>query len=316
MKRKRERLTSSSLILFILSILLSSFARADTTATLAPAPPQQAGFFHAAALTLDNQTAQTVRGLLLHPKDGGPSVYWPVVVPSGTKQQTIIPLPAMSISQPYDVHLLADDGPFAKPIATVTATINWPPDMARRDFLQPDYEEPHWPWTVKRDMILLLTLGALAMTATLLIGRRGRGNSQFAIRNPQSSRPVAAAPGSSVRQCSSAHQCSCARLAALIAILAATTLGALWYIHSLDPVVQGRVLLPTPAETNIVTISALHSTTWSAQADLAPIYQTQSELREDQLIIQPYEHLWLPMKSGDTRLFHRDRLDVRPAPAH
>ena len=271
-------------------------ARADTTATLTPAPSQNTGFFHAATLTLDNQTPQTIRSVLLHPKDGGPSVYWPVVVPAGTRGQTIIPLPAMSVSQPYDAYLLADDGPFAKPIATVTTTINLPPELVRRDFLQPDYEEPHWPWAVKRNVIIGLTLALLAMTAPLLIGRGGTPSSRVPSpesQTPPLSRPVASAPG------------SFARLAALVAILAATTLGALWYIHSLDPVVQGRVLAPTPAEANIITISALRSTTWSAHADLAPIYQTQSELRDDQLIIQPHEHVWLPLKSGETRLFRK-----------
>jgi hypothetical protein len=243
------------------------------TATLAPAPnaststPQSEPFFRPATLTLDNTTPHTVRAVLLQPGGGGPAIFWPCVVPPGTLQTVTVPLPPFSAAQPYAVNLLAKDSPHATPIAVAEATIEWPAELVRREFLTADYTPAYWPIDVKRNVVLLLTLGLLTLAATLLIRR-----------------PVW-------------------RIAAAIAVTTTVTVTTLVWLSAQPHVYEQQLPAVPGAGGEIIAVSALRSTQWSTDRPLVPVYQTMAEFRADPSIVHPGQSITLPLRAGQTRLF-------------
>jgi len=247
------------------------------TATLAPAPdlssptPPTDKFFHPATLTVENNSAYTIRAVLLKPVGGGPSIFWPCVMPmkSNPRNTVTLPLPAFSAAQPYVVNLLAEASPYAKPVAVAEATIDWPADLVRREFLSADVAPAHWPANAKRNAVLLLTLGLLAMAATLLIRRPAW------------------------------------RTAAALAVAAGVTIAVVAVLHAQPDVYEQR--LPASrvpgADGDIIAVSALRTTQWSSEKPLVPVYQTMAEFRADQSIIHPGRSITLPLRAGQTRLF-------------
>ena len=246
------------------------------TATLAPVPTSATeNFFQPATLTLNNATTHTIRAVLLKPTGGGPAIYWPCVVPANTQQIIKIPLPPFSASQPYAVYLLAEDSPHAAPLAAVDATIDWPIELVRREFLQANYEPARWPDDVKRNTALLLAMGLLAMASTLLI------------RKPAW------------------------RTAAALAVASGATVVIVVVLYSQPNVHEQR--LPAGrvpgAGGETIAVSALRSTLWSADRPLVPAYQTMAEFRADESIVHPGRAITTPLRAGQTRLFTPAKID-------
>jgi len=166
-----------TLVCIVALTVTTSVTAQPVTASLAPAPNPPSPtlppktFFHPATLILNNTTPHTVRAVRLQPTGGGPAIFWPCVVPPNSRQTVTVPLPPFSTAQPYAVVLLAGDSPHATAITTAEATIDWPADLVHREFLSADYTPARWHPDVKRNTVLLLTFGLLALTATLLIRR-------------------------------------------------------------------------------------------------------------------------------------------------
>jgi len=259
-------------IALTLTASTSAQSSADpVTVTLAPAADSTAAtetFFRPATLTVHNTTAHTIRAVLLAPAGGGPNIYWPCVVPASTRQTVNLPLPPFSHTQPYAVSLLPEESPHAAPLAVTETTIEWPVEHVRREFIQADYERAHWPADVKRNAITLLSLGLLALAATLLI------------RAPAW------------------------RVAAAVAVAAGLTIFAATYLHSQPDVREQRLPAVRGAGAGELTaISALRSTHWATDRPLVPAYQTMAEFRADESVVHPGRAISLPLHAGQTRLF-------------
>lgn len=254
------------LLLTIAALLAVTPLAAQPTAALAPAPKQEEGFFRQAILTLENRTSQTVQAVRLQPVGGGPTIFWPCVVPASAKQDITVPLPALSTSQPYAVALLAAPEPLGTPFAETTATITWPAELVRREMTQADVEPVNFPAGVKRNAMLLMMFALLAMAGSMLIRRRGL------------------------------------RLILLAVVVAGTMSAAGIYLHRLSDVREVRIP-GQGTQRPILAVSALRSTTWQSHQPLVPLYQTMGELRGDRLIIHPDHAVYLPLQAGQTRLF-------------
>jgi len=243
------------------------------TVTLAPVSDSSTTsdehFFHPATLTVNNSTEHTIRAVRLTPVGGGPGIFWPCVMPPHARQSVTLPLPAFSTAQAYAVNLLPEDSPRATPVAIASATIDWPVELVRREFLQADYDPARWPADTKRNTVTLLALGLLALAATRLI------------------RPPAWRTGSA------------------FAVAAVVTVVVVVYLHTLPDVHEQWL----PADRihgtgeEILAVSALRSTQWSSDRPLVPAYQTMAELRSDESILTPGRAITLPLRAGQTRLF-------------
>ncbi len=103
---------------------------------------------------------------------------YPIAIPPDAEARLAVALPAIALSQAYDVQLLAENPKTAPPLS-ITAEITWPPDLLTADaFIDPAAYEalendlPVWPASLKQTVFLGAVLLSGALAAVLFIRRK------------------------------------------------------------------------------------------------------------------------------------------------
>lgn len=285
------RLTPPRVLAVLAMLAAVPAARAEPfVATLRPADaPSGRSAWRVASLSLNNPTATEAAAVRIRAATGGPARLVPLVLPPGSGTELDVAIPAIRPVQSCRIDLLARAEPFAEPIATIEATIDWPdeaitPDLWHGRSAYQTLDLPPSAWS-----------GQSRRLAMLLAGLYVAGLAGVAIFRPR-------------------------RRAILLVVLAgwsaATAAGAWLILPHLGPIV-----LIDPMENGIAvrTRRAGPVAVDLARPDgppLIPVYATPLQFRQDTLVIDAGHTAHLPLAPGEVRLFlPAERSGQAPSPA-
>ncbi|MBN1942695.1 MAG: hypothetical protein JW849_05305 [Phycisphaerae bacterium] len=256
--------------------------KSDDGNSLVVSSTQNPGHFpyRDARLTVENATAHPIAAVRLRWCGGGPAVQFPLAIPPGGRGERAVFLPALSVSQTYDIELLPADEFTAQPVARMCADIQWPAKLLTKDaFLDPtiwetsDVSSPPWSGAVKTSALFVGTLVVLVLGAVLLFRR---GVVRFRVWT--------------------------AGIACLLVVV------FVWLYGFSGDVLQ-KVKLP-----NGYRIQTRRTGEYSFP-DLVPpnfpVYTYQSEIRQETLIAHPERGAYLTLRPNETRVF----LKLKPGKA-
>lgn len=254
---------------------------APTMASLKPASGQPVAgeaFCHA-ELTLQNHQPQVIQAVALRWQDGGPTLFQPAVIPPGASATLIVPLPAVSEQQTYDVRLLGSNGLGGEPLAVLKATISWPTEQVNPDlFLDWRYRqialvEPTWPSGLMRNLWVTLMAGCLVMAGAGTFLRRWR------------------------------------RVIVLLIVLGSMAAVTMLLVNRSDPVGVSWARLGgglTGERQNIMVVQTRRTAQWSSAARLVPLYLSRYQMQQDDMIIEPGRGVRVTLHPSGPRLFRVD----------
>jgi hypothetical protein len=236
--------------------------------------------YHSAALCVSNRGAPAVRAVRIRMKQGGPAIFLPLSVPPEANVSAAVRVPACVPEQEYALAALAEDSPFAAPIARQTATVSWPPGrLGAAEMLAPDLyarnedKSAGWSGSMLRGMFIAAGLACAAMSACLFLQR-----------------PIA-------------------RLALVGAIAAAGAIGGLiWLARAEAPrhsvIAGGADTGPGAPPADIVAISSPRTLRWNNSSPrLLPLYASPADMARDDAVIDPRAGISLTLHGGQVRIF-------------
>lgn len=206
---------------------------------------------------------------------------FPLAIPPGGKATRPVFLPAMSVSQTYDIDFLPTDEFIAPPIARVSVDIQWPVDLLTKDaFLDPTtWQEcytppPPWSAATRTTALFVGIVITLAFAATLLVRRAG------------------------VRFWSWAGVIALSIVAVLLWRL-------IWGGSALR-----ETPLPSSSERTGLQIQTRRTGEYrfpDLSPRYAPLYSHRSEIEADSLIVHPEQGSRLTLRPDETRIFLEQR---------
>lgn len=293
------------LLLVVLGAWASAAAQAiPTTAqvnvTIEPAQDQSAAPYPyrlAVVKIYTDATDQAFSEIRVRSSTGGPEIRVVGAIPPRTPRTTVtLPLPALSVQQVYDVHLMAEDSspmgsPQPSPVAghsaamagktvNVQATVNWLPEQVnvaafvdRRLYDDREDDLPPWPAQLRQVIFLAMVGGAIALAMTLLMH-----------------------PGP-------------LRLAAMFVVLAATGAVGWWSLND-TPLVQTRVIDCPDARgqksCQLYVVTSRRTVKWSDKdAAIIPVYYDAQQMVNDTTIVQPGVGITSEISPQRVHLFKR-----------
>ncbi|MFB3891320.1 MAG: hypothetical protein ACE15C_04775 [Phycisphaerae bacterium] len=273
----------------VLALFLVPGAHAAVTATLKPADQQPAGIFpyRAAELTIDNQGPSTIGVEDLRLRGGGPIIRTRALIAPQTTRTIQVDLPAVAVEQTWRLRLTSSDsgGP---DVADLEAGITWPVQwvaQSREAFFPADayhaWESrmPSWPGDMKRNVLLVLVLAAVACGGAMFIRKGLR------------------------------------RLAAVLVILAIAA-GGVWIVLGSVPKVEVISSGSPEGEKPVrpLVVGARRTTRYQiADTALYPVYDSEKDMRCDTLMIDGRNGMTLRIPAGAIRIF--GRCGPAPVPA-
>jgi hypothetical protein len=263
---------------------------AQANVTIEPAADQtDAPYpYRLAVIKIDTDaTDQAFSEIRVRSTDGGPEIRAAGAIPPRTPRTTLtLPLPALSVQQVYNVHLLAEDlfaaNHGATPAKTVDlkATVNWLPDQVnvagfidRRLYDDREDDLPPWPAQLRQVLFLTTVGGALALAMTLLM-RPG---------------PL--------------------RLSAMLVVLAAAAAASWWSLKD-TPLVQTRIV-DCPAihgqkPCQLYVITSRRTVPWTSKdATIVPVYYGPEQMLNDTTVVQPGVGITSEISPQHVHLFKR-----------
>ena len=294
MTQTPRRFTKARVIRFVVIALLVTVSTAlgASPVSLAPAGGQDLRqAFRQVKFTAQNTTAGIVRAIRFRSRDGGPTLLVDAVIPPGGKLEGVVPLPALSPSQTYDVALLSSAGPAAgeaapQALAELQVEVSWLPEMINADrfvnwrYDQAQFDAVAWPAELKRTVLLVLVLGCLAMAAVWLLGG-----------------------GAAVTESRFAGY---GRWLVLGVIVAGTTVASGWVLGRAGLAVNqsswvsiGERTQPLLAAGSRRTIQALYN------ARIVPVYVTKEQMQNDSTIIHVGHEATVTLRPGSVYLFEQ-----------
>ena len=286
----------------------ASSALAAPVISLAPAGGQDLRQpFREVKFTAQNTTAGIVRAVSFRSRDGGPTLLVDAVIPPGGKLEGVVPLPALLPQQSYDVMLLssvqaAADESAPQVLLKSQADVFWPPAMVNPDrFVNWRYDQAQfgavaWPAERKRDVLLVLVLGCLAMAAVRLLGDGKRGQVPFSVCRPHEGKaPVKKKVPDPF-----------SRWLALGAIVAGTTVASAWVLGRVGLAVNqsswvsiGERTQPLLAAGSRRTIQAVYN------PRIVPVYVTREQMQNDSTVIHVAREATMTLRPGSVYLFEQ-----------
>jgi hypothetical protein len=269
-----------ALALIVATAVCPAVAQVDLGLT--PAAQQGTGPYRNASLSVRNRSGQIVRAVAIRMiPQGGPTFVMPVTVPPDANYSTDILLPVLVPAQSYEVRALADDRPDAALVASRIVDTTWPAAMVSQvAFIDGpaygQYEDsvPTWPASLIRSIFIAAAATCLALAATLFMRR------------------------------------TILRLAAVVVMLIASTIGMLWLAAGAEVVVSHYEYSETNSGMghnslvpSLLVVACRRSTVWNNPSrDLVPIYYSPWHMKHDSTVIDQ-RGLTVPMTPGQVRLF-------------
>jgi hypothetical protein len=283
-------------------LLMGSAAAAATAVLLEPAGEQDLQqAFREVRFTAQNPTAGVVRAISFRSRNGGPTLLVDAVIPPGGKLEGIVPLPALSPQQTYDVTLLssvqAADETSPQVLMTLQADVTWPKEMVNEDrFLNGRYDpaqsEPvaWWPGELKRNVFLVLVLGSLAMAAVQLLGG---GTAPFRSRLAKTA-------------ASNSRFAGYGRWVTLGVIVAGTTVAGGWVLGGVGLVVNQPSWVTIGERTQPLLAAGSRRTTQAVyKPQIVPVYVTRDQMQNDAAVIHVGHEATVTLRPGSVRLFEQ-----------
>lgn len=255
-------------------LLLAAPAAAQVRLTLEPIPeaPHPPGPYRMARLTVSTAAAARVEQVHLRWAEGGPTYILDMPVAGGASQSRDLPLPAAWARQSYQAKIFPwpDDEP-APAVEIVWASMQALepfPDARMYDPFEQDAAD--WPPRLKRNLFLLLAVGALAgISATLL--RSGA-----------------------------------LRLASVAAMVLGVSIGAFVLLRQAPLTIHRSFDVQAyGADLDLHVITARRSTVWTGDDVYVPRYRNFGQIIEDRTRIHVGRGIAVPLGAGDLRIFQR-----------
>ncbi len=134
--------------------------------------------FRSTNLSITNDTQQIVRAVGVRLAQGGPEYVFGFVISPGESLDASIDLPVMTAQQAYQVRLMSGDDPNADCIHQQVIETSWPAELTTpgvfvdgllwRRF---ESDQPSWPSSTKRNLILALAVLCIGVITCFLICR-------------------------------------------------------------------------------------------------------------------------------------------------
>lgn len=241
---------------------------------------QQSHFpYRDAVLTLRNPTNQTTEAVRLRWRDGGPAMQFPLVIPPKAQATRAVYLPAVSVSQTYDIDLLPKDEFAVTPITRATAEITWPIDLLTTDaFIDPYALRPftdqilQWSQTLRKSFYTTLVIMTLAFLGV------------FFFRHP-------------------VHKVVYATAVLLIAGLVLITLPKYFDPSEEVKTVGNDTLLEVRRTTTLPGTNERTRSLSNILAQNYPIYGSLQSMKEDNLIVRENRDVHLTIRPGQSHIF-------------
>jgi hypothetical protein len=317
----------------IVVLFASVTAMAAPAVSLEPADVQDLRQpFREVRFTAQNTTAGIVRAISFRSGDGGPTMLVDAVIPPGGKLEGVVPLPALSPNQTYDVTLLSSAEPAAggaapQALLELQADINWLPEMINADrfvnwrYDQAQFDAVTWPAELKRSVLLVLVLGSLAMAAVWLVGG---GTRKMGGGHPWPPPPDADAAARDGRRAERGdgrraipaipRLAGYGRWLALGLIVGGTTVAGGWVlgragvaVNQSSWVTSGERTQPLLAAGSRRTIQAVYN------SRIVPVYVTKEQMRNDSTVIHVGREATVTLRPGSVYLFEQPE-EVGPQP--
>ncbi len=243
-------------------------AAQEIDVSLAPAAGQEVSSpYRAAALVIDNRSDAEITSVRLRWAEGGPTFLHRLRVAPHTRQELRVLLPAVSVAQEYRVALAME----SEGVAERACVVHWPAESLNLDAMIDAELCGRWefsqpPWPASLlRNVLLAGLACAAALAGALLIRR-----------------------------------RLARAAALLAGSAALTGAALLVLRA-EPI----VVLPDTSDPSVLAVACRRTTTWTGPADLALVYPSLRDLRDNETVVDVGREIRVPMKPMDVRVFRK-----------
>ena len=255
-------------------LLLAPTASGQVQLTLEPVeqadhPP---GPYRMARLTVSAAGQSSVSQVRLRWDEGGPTYILDMPVTGGAPQSRDLPLPAAWARQRYRAQIVAEGiDPSTRSVEIVWGNLQARepfPDARMYDPFEQDVAD--WPGRLKRNLFLLLAVGALAgISATLL-----------------RSKPV--------------------RLLAVTAMVAGGSIGA-WLLLREVPLISHRnfSVRAYAAELDLHVVTARRSAVWADTDIYLPRYRNFGQISDDRTEIHLGRGIRAPLRAGQLRVFQR-----------
>jgi hypothetical protein len=286
-------LSPSPYLLLLAAVILAiaATAGAQVNVTIEPAADQgDAPYpYRLAAIQIaTDATDQAFSEIRVRSAKGGPEIRAAGAIPPRTPRTTLtLPLPALSVQQVYDVHLLAEDSSVAGHDATapgktvdLQVTVNWLPEQVneagfidRRLYDDLEDDLPPWPAQLRQVLFLTMVGSGLALAMTILM-RPG---------------PL--------------------RLSAMLVVLAATA-GVSWWCLEDTPLVQTRIVDCPAAHgqrpCQLYVVTSRRTAQWADKdAVIVPVYYDAEQMANDTTIVQPGVGITSDISPNRVHLFKR-----------
>ena len=257
--------------------------------------------FRVVKFTAQNSTAGIVRAISFRSSDGGPTLLVDAVIPPGGKIDGVVPLPALSPQQTYDVTLLssaqADDAGSPQALAKLQADVTWPKEMVNEDrFVNWRYDPAQseavawWPGELKRNVFLVLVLGSLAMAAVRLLGA---GTAPF--RSPLAKTDP-----------STSRFAGYGRWVTLGLIVAGTTMASGWILGRVGLAVnESRWVTVDERARPLLAAGSRRTIQAVYDAQCVPVYGTKDLMQNDSTVIHVAHEATVTLRPGSVHLFEQ-----------